>query len=696
MIFLDCETTGLDPKKDRLHGIGLLTQSRAEYFCVEPEHDVQLLSLLANKDIPKIGHNILDFDIPFLEAKGFQVAGKVFDTRHMAYLLDENNSSGLKELTERYFGTEFLVNKSELDKVLAETGCAHVGHLAAKDLLDVQRPYMNLIAKYCIEDLKNTKQLFELLKKKLDELDQKVTRVFGPRATPKTLFLQETVPFEEAKRRMQARGLLINKARIAEARVSLQAELQTLQKRLYGLSAKEQATVEQYFSNRTLEKKLEKLKTEEGKQRLISEPARWAAHFSWTKAGHVRHLFTEGFGLNEALFQRTDKGELALDKDGIAQLLETVPTDHPAYAVLAGYVEYKKLAKIISTYVGTEEGGGIADFIDETTGKVFPTYGSFQVTGRLSCSSPNVQQLPRVSAVKSFFVPDPGHVFLHFDASQIELRVAAHLSGDQEMIESYWENRDLHIQTAEAFFGGKITKDMEERQVGKESNFLLIFKGSPTRLQTTLKLKAGKNYSVEECAAFRDAFFERYPQYAAYLQQQLEFMKRYGVVFTETGRMRRLPDIKLGQYINYKHRELRNLPQEIRAEVVRYIHANKLGDATKDLIFSTVSKRYSHATKQGFNFPIQGLAASIIKRAIIHLERAGYKVVTTVHDSVDILVPVASAASELQRCKSILESCYTLKVPLVFEGKILRSLSEADKYEPLAQEGAVYEGKAKS
>jgi DNA polymerase I-like protein with 3'-5' exonuclease and polymerase domains len=682
MMFIDIECTGTNPKKDALHGIGLLTQSRSEYFRVGGEETIPgtIASLLANKDIPKVGHNILDFDIPFLEAKGFRIEGKIFDTRHMAYLIDENNSSGLKELTVRYFGSEFLANKGELDKVLAETGCGHVGHLAAKDLLDPARPYSALIGKYCIEDLKNTKQLFELLKKKLDELHDKTVRVFGPRATPKTLFLQETIPFEDAKRKMQARGLHVDKERIAKARVQLGQECAQLTESLLDKSGPEQANVAAYFSEVTLEKKLALLKTEAGKERLKSEPQRWSIPFSWTKSGHVLRLLTTEFKINDKLFLRTEKDGLALHKEGIAHLLEHLELKHPAYPVIERYAQLKKLTKLISTYVGTEEGGGMSDYIDESTGKIFPKYGSFQVTGRLSSSEPNAQNLPRNSPVKGFFVPPPGHVFLHFDASQIELRVAAHLSGDQEMIEAYEEQRDLHIQTAEAFFQQRVTKDSELRQVGKESNFLMIFKGSPTRLQTTLKVKAGKDYSLDQCKDFRDAFFRRYPQYDAYLKSQLDFMKRYGVVLTETGRMRRLPDIKLGEYINYRNRTFK-APPEVRKEIVEYIHKNRLGEVSPELIFDTASIRYSHATKQGYNFPIQGLAASIIKRAIIKLEKAGYSVVTTVHDSVDIAVPENRARTALEHCNSILSNCYKLRVPLVWEGKILRSLSESDKYE---------------
>lgn len=986
MIFLDIETTGLDPKRDALHGIGLLSESRSEYFRVGGEETIPgtVASLLANKDIPIIGHNVLDFDIPFLEAKGFTIKGKIFDTRHMAYLLDENNSSGLKELTVRYFGSEFLSNKGELDAILRETGCSHVGHLAAKDLLDPARPYQDIISKYCLEDLANTKQLFLLLKKKLDELDAKVKRVWPGRASPKDIFLKETVPFEDAKRRMQKQGLLVDRAKVESARQSLGEELAGLLESLREECSAQQESVAKYFSELTLEKKLAGLKTEAGKERLKSEPHRWTTEFSWTKAGHVLRLLTEEYGINDKLFLRTEKGGLALHKEGISHLLEHLELSNPAYPVIEKYSQLKRLSKLITTYVGTEEGGGISDFIDESTGRVYPKYGSFQVTGRLSASEPNClsmdtevltrlgwktgyeitledhvaafdpqtqqivwqrptatylsevgpkqlvsvknqhidfigtrdhrclfqhrktgvykvlpaaefqedykvlhgamaegsfeldqnwlrflvavqadgsirkdcdvidfvfskerkvlrllttlkplgadykiaqkdktktrvtvygirqrvlnvlgedkifplqflqlssrarevfleelfywdgsytrkqnystnskrnidivqaiaalhgwrahsrkyrsksstvdnyqldfvrrsyslttnvrtahykettrvwclevptsfflvrrgsdtlitgncQNLPRVSPVKGFFVPPPGHVFLHFDASQIELRVAAHLSGDKEMIAAYNEGRDLHIQTAEAFFDEVVTKDSELRQVGKESNFLLIFKGSPNRLQTTLKVKAGKDYSLEQCRAFRDAYFERYPQYAAYLKDQLEFMKRYGVVFTETGRMRRLPDIGIGKYLNYKHREFK-APKEMLMEIKEYIHRNRIGEINNETIFNTASIRYSHATKQGFNFPIQGLAASIMKRGIIALDQAGYTVVTTVHDSVDVCVKKEVAIEAMKECERILSNCYRLKVPLIWEGKILCSLSESDRW----------------
>jgi len=144
---------------------------------------------------------------------------------------------------------------------------------------------------------------------------------------------------------------------------------------------------------------------------------------------------------------------------------------------------------------------------------------------------------------------------------------------------------------------------------------------------------------VDECQHIINGFYNLYGGYKKYLQKQLRFMVTNGLVVAETGRIRRLPDVK-------------NLP------------AN--------------TKEWRHAVKQGYNFPIQSLGASITKRAMIELHRRGFTVVTQVHDSVVIQLPKGEA-EKLQEIKHIAETIYPLTVPLKVDIKLLTSLLESDK-----------------
>jgi DNA polymerase I-like protein with 3'-5' exonuclease and polymerase domains len=312
------------------------------------------------------------------------------------------------------------------------------------------------------------------------------------------------------------------------------------------------------------------------------------------------------------------------------------------------------------------------------TQRVFPEYSPFPVTGRLSLSNPGLQQLPRQGGLRRLFVPPPGHVFLHADASQIELRIAAHLSRDPALVEAYQEGRDVHKQTAAAMFGVSLDKvTPEQRQAAKSANFLLIYDGGPQRLSQQIKEQTGLSFSVDECRQFRAAFFDRYRTYRAYLDQQKANMKRYLAVISEAGRVRRLPDLIYGQYLTWEYDPETNkqvpyfkgpaaLVDKLKAELFKYRDRCKT-------YHEVASLKFSHALKQGYNFPVQSLGATITKHAIMRLQRAGFNVICTVHDSVDV---VERDDSRLAKFTAILNNAYKLRIPLVWDSKVMRSMDE--------------------
>ena len=271
-----------------------------------------------------------------------------------------------------------------------------------------------------------------------------------------------------------------------------------------------------------------------------------------------------------------------------------------------------------------EDGRIYAEYLQAGRGKEGSKGGT--VTGRLSSRNPNMQNLPRGSEIKRFFIPDTAEdIFVYFDYSQLELRLAAHLSQDPLLIQAYKDNLDLHEITAKAIGA--------DRQIGKSTNFAMIYDASAYRLSAMV------NKSVDECQHIINEFYKLYAGYKKYLQKQMRFMITNGLVVSEAGRTRRLP-------------EVRELPSN--------------------------TKEWRHAIKQGYNFPIQSLGASITKRAMIELHRRKFKIVTQVHDSVVIQLP-KNDVHKLEEIQIVAETIYPLTVPLKVDIKLLTSLLESDK-----------------
>jgi DNA polymerase-1 len=298
--------------------------------------------------------------------------------------------------------------------------------------------------------------------------------------------------------------------------------------------------------------------------------------------------------------------------------------------VLASYKAWKKNIKLITTYTGEdkglmsqiEDGRVYAEYLQAGRGKEGTIGGT--VTGRLSSRNPNMQNLPRGSEIKKFFIPDAGEIFVYFDYSQLELRLAAHLSQDPLLIKAYNEGLDLHELTGQTIGA--------DRQTGKTTNFAMIYDASPWRLADIL------NKTPEECKLIIDEFYNLYRGYKQYLEDQKRFMMKYACVISETGRIRRLPGL----------------------------HE-----------FHERSKEWRHALKQGYNFPIQSLGASITKLAMIELHRRKFRIVTQVHDSVVISLPEQNL-DRVEEIKQIAENVYPVSVPIKVDIKLLTSLSESD------------------
>lgn len=667
-IVLDCETTGLDWKSDALHGVAICTSNGvSDYVTPDSPTWQSFLALLQDPAIAKVGHN-LRFDLRFL-SRFCKIEGALYDTMLMAQLVDENNSVGLKQLAERYLGKAATLGKAELDSVMGKAGVRHVGELCAADLSEERQGwFFDLIARYALEDVTNTHKLFHLLAGRLKDLDANWAKL-GSLVSPLKYLREEALAVEPSLLAMELRGILLNPAAISETRTSVMMDLAKVKENLLSLVAEEVDLIEESL----YEKEVGKRKSEKGKAKVERSSVDYGTAFLLSSSQHVGHLIYTHLGGKAG---RSTASGLPSTSDTDLSSLRAEGTEGSKLArFLDLFATYRSLQKLWNTYVAPDS--GLLEFT--SNGRVHALYlqaGSSKdggkggtATGRLSSQSPNMQNLPRKGGIKRFFIPDPGHVFIYADYSQVELRIAAHLSRDEELLAAYKNGLDLHVMTASAVFRtSEVTK--EQRQLGKTLNFAMIYDASAWRLEQEL---GPLGYSLQDCEAMRRAFFEKYAGYAAYLKAELRKLRDLKLVISETGRVRRLPDMSFESALQWNGRVFKGTQAQLEALKAHQGEAISGAEA-----FERARKRYRHAIKQAYNFPIQSLGASITKRALIALSKEGYDLVTTVHDSIIVQVPKEAAQEERQLVQHILEQEYKLSVPLIAETKILTSLEESD------------------
>jgi len=269
-------------------------------------------------------------------------------------------------------------------------------------------------------------------------------------------------------------------------------------------------------------------------------------------------------------------------------VLEQLAALHPLPKAI---LEYRQLTKLKSTYVDA-----LPELINPETGRVHTSYNqAIAATGRLSSTDPNLQNIPvRTEAgreIRKAFIPtDKDHSLLVADYSQIELRILAHYSKDEGLIQAFRNGEDIHTRTAAEVYGVALDKvTAEQRRAAKTANFAIIYGVTAFGLsqQTELNLTQSKE--------FIDTYFDRYPNIKKYIDETIATAQRDGFVTTLMGRRRYLPDI------NNKNRQIRQF-----------------------------------AERTAINTPIQGTAADMIKLAMIKIDReiGSYrsKMVLQVHD----------------------------------------------------------------
>jgi DNA polymerase-1 len=366
---------------------------------------------------------------------------------------------------------------------------------------------------------------------------------------------------------------------------------------------------------------LEALSREFGEELERIERAIYAeagVEFNINSTAQLRHVLFEK--LNLPVIKKTKTGP-STDADVLEQL------GAMGFSVPALLLEYRELSKLKSTYVDVLPGR-----VNPRTGRIHTTFHQTgAATGRLSSSNPNLQNIPvrtpRGERIRSCFVPGPGCRMVVADYSQIELRLLAHLSGDEVFIEAFRKGGDIHRETAAILFGvapQDVTPELRAR--AKTINFATIYGQGPFALSRQLGI------SQAEAKEFIHRYFERFSGVRRFLDSQIEKARKQGYVETLFGRRRYIPELRDSNY-------------GIRA----------FGERT------------------AMNSPLQGSAADLIKVAMINLyrrlEESGFEsgMMLQVHDELVLESPVAEVEEVIQLVRREMEGAASLSVPLVVD-----------------------------
>jgi DNA polymerase-1 len=318
--------------------------------------------------------------------------------------------------------------------------------------------------------------------------------------------------------------------------------------------------------------------------------------------------------------KKTATGAPSTDEEVLAELA----ADYPLPAKL---LEHRSLSKLKGTYTDK-----LPLMINPATGRVHTNYAqAVAVTGRLSSNDPNLQNIPIRTAegrrVREAFIAPPGHVVLSADYSQIELRIMAHISGDENLLKAFAEGMDVHRATAGEIFGvAPAEVSSEQRRYAKVINFGLIYGMSAFGLAGNLGIERSA------AAAYIDRYFTRYPLVKRYMDETRAQAKERGYVETVFGRRLWLPEI--------------NSPN---------------------------GPRRAGAERAAINAPMQGTAADLIKLAMINVqalldgEQRGTRMVMQVHDELVFEVPAGEVDWAKAEIPRVMAGVAQLKVPLLAE-----------------------------
>ncbi len=457
---------------------------------------------------------------------------------------------------------------------LAET-YLHYRTIHIEELIGTGRQQKNMrdlapseICDYACEDADVTLRLYPILREKMAECD--VTDVFS----------KIEMPLLPVLARIEQNGVRLDTEALQQTGDDFRARLQTLEEEVYALAGHE---------------------------------------FTITSPKQVGTVLFEELKVSEKA-RKTKTGQYSTSEE----VLETLRDKHP---IVEKILAHRALKKLLSTYVEA-----LPKLINPRTGRIHTSFNqAVTATGRLSSSNPNLQNIPVRGEdgreIRKAFVPDEDCTFFSADYSQIELRIMAHLSGDEHMIADFNAGHDIHAATAARIFHKPIEEvSRDERRKAKTANFGIIYGISAFGLSERLSIPRG------EAKELIDSYFETYPKVKEYMNACIDRAKERGYILTEFKRRRYLPDI------NSRNATVRG-----------------------------------YAERNAVNAPIQGTAADIIKVAMVAIDRRlreeqlQTKMILQVHDELNFSVPLRELDTVRHLVVEEMERAFSMRVPLLAE-----------------------------
>jgi len=523
---------------------------------------------IGHKNGQNLGQGSLEILKSLLENQNLKIIGQ-----NLKYDLEVMINHGIK--FEPYFDTmiaAYLLNPNERRFSLEDLGMRYLNYAGISyDEVTKGKNFENVsiddATRYSAEDADMTYRLYDVLNKKLYDRDLI------------DLFYKIEMPLVKVLAKMEMNGVYVDREFLQTLSQDYDLKLKKIEEKIYDLAG--------------------------GMPFNINSPKQ------------LSEVLFSRLGLKPR--KKTSTKAFSTD----AEVLEDMKDEHPIISML---LDYRKYFKLKSTYIDA-----LPKLINSKTGRLHTSFNQTGTsTGRLSSSEPNLQNIPARNEAgleirKAIRAQENGWKIVSADYSQIELRVLAHMSGDQALIESFKDDQDIHATTASKIYGvdqNQITPDM--RRIGKMVNFAITYGISAYGLARRLEIPT---QSADEIIKH---YFANYPQVKAYLDSTIDFAMKNGYVETIFGRKRDIPELKSSN---------RNIVEE--------------------------------GKRMAINAPIQGSAADIIKLAMINIDKKIEKMrsmmILQVHDELVFEVPQAEIDVIKQIIKESMENAFNMKVPLKVE-----------------------------
>lgn len=561
---IDTETTHQEPMRAKLVGISVCVQpNQAFYIPVGHSYSNAPSQLDLKQVLSRLKSPLEDAQIPKYGQN--MKYDKIVLARYGIRL----EGSDFDTMIAAY-----LLNPSRRTHNLEEITLEYLGHQrnltykevvgSGKEAITMDQAPIDQVTRYSCEDVDLVFQLTQLLRPRLKQKELA------------ELFYRVEMPLIEVLAQMEQNGVRIDQELLLTMSRELEGELERLGSEIYTLA---------------------------GEEFNINSPKQ----------------------LGEILFEKLKLPVIRKTKTGYSTDVDVLEELAKGQSLPSKILEYRQLSKLKSTYVDT-----LPKLINPETGRIHTSYNqTVTATGRLSSSDPNLQNIPIRTPIgrriRQAFIPADGHLLLSADYSQIELRILAHLSGDEKLIEAFRQDEDIHTRTAIEVLGIEDPSQMtpEIRRKAKAVNFGIIYGIGSFSLSKDLGI------SNKEAQKYIDNYFARYTGVKKYIDQTIEKARAEGFVTTLLNRIRYIPEIKSKDW-----------------------NTQQFGERT------------------AINTPVQGTAADMIKLAMISIHYQlkekfpEVKMILQVHDELVFEVPEKWVEPVKPLIKESMETVLELSVPV--------------------------------